>query len=62
MTSDSGRDQPVAALDELLRARTIPNGIGILANNAAILVPIMLQDYAEADFDRQISTNFKGLF
>ncbi len=51
-----------AALDEALRAKTGSNGIDILVNNAGILVPGMLQDYTESDFDRQIGTNFKGPF
>jgi len=51
-----------AALDQALRATTGSNGIDILVNNAGILVPGMLQDYTESDFDRQIGTNFKGPF
>ena len=50
------------ALDEALRERTGSNGIDILVNNAGVLIPGMLQDYTEADFDRQFATNFKGPF
>lgn len=51
-----------AALDEALRARTGSNGLDILVNNAGVLLPGMLQDYTEADFDRQLTINFKGPF
>jgi 3-oxoacyl-[acyl-carrier protein] reductase len=51
-----------AALDDALRAKTGSNGIDILVNNAGVFVPGMIQDYTEADFDRQFGTNFKGPF
>jgi len=49
-------------LDAALVERTGANGLDILVNNAGVLVPGLLQDYTEADFDRQFGTNFKGPF
>lgn len=51
-----------AMLDEQLRARTGSNALDILVNNAGVLIPGMLQDYTEADFDKQLTVNFKGPF
>lgn len=49
-------------LDEQLRQRTGTNSIDILVNNAGLAVPGFIQDYSEADYDRQLGTNLKGPF
>ncbi|MSP98349.1 MAG: SDR family oxidoreductase [Betaproteobacteria bacterium] len=51
-----------AALDDALQAKTGSAGLDILVNNAGVFIPGMIQDYTEADFDRQVGTNFKGPF
>src|SRR5258705_12922217 len=37
-------------------------GLDILVNNAGIGIPKPLVDYTEADWDRQLGVNLKGMF
>ncbi|MBV8288162.1 MAG: SDR family NAD(P)-dependent oxidoreductase [Hyphomicrobiales bacterium] len=49
-------------LDDEFRCRTGATGLDILVNNAGVAVIGHLQDYSEADFERQFGTNQKGPF
>lgn len=62
LTSVEAIKRMFETLQQELRRRTGSDRLDVLVNNAGVVVPGFIQDYAEEEFDRQFATNVKGMF